>query len=461
MVLILISFAIPSEAQKIIIEKIQITGNNKTNENTIIKELCFKQLDSLEFEHFKLLLKKSEENLLKTSLFNYVTIEYVLNSNQVSLNINVEERWYVWIYPIFEHGSRNLSTFIRDKDLSRINYGGVLEFHNIKGENNFFRIKIRAGYRQQYSLSLFLQNIGKNKNHSFKTNSELFRQKVLISNIIQNKAVYESANKQNIFSNFNSYLGYSYRIDLSQNIGLGLAYKYYNISDIREIEYYEQAYNSFNFNYLMPILFYTFDQRNNKIYPCNGLYFNANFSYWKSLNQNYCSFVGINLEGQIHKQINSSRFAIHNTSSYKLYKETDSSYPFFQTQLEFGKDFWIRGYDYYYFLGNNSVKIQNTLSFLLMKRKIYNLPNFLPNEFKKIYTKIYLETFADFIYSDGYTERYNSINQLNKAYCFSYGLGISIETYYDRLLQINVSYIPNFKKIGIFVNYQTPIVKLF
>ena len=89
------------------------------------------------------------------------------------------------------------------------------------------------------------------------------------------------------------------------------------------------------------------------------------------------------------------------------------------------------------------------------------MPNFLPKEFKKAYTKIYLEAFGDLIYTDGYNNVFNANNEFNKKINYTFGLGLSIETYYERLLQINLTYIPNFSKIGIFVNYQTPLIKLY
>jgi hypothetical protein len=112
-------------------------------------------------------------------------------------------------------------------------------------------------------------------------------------------------------------------------------------------------------------------------------------------------------------------------------------------------------------MGNNTVKTQNTLSFLLSKTKIHNLPKFLPNEFKKAYTKIYLEIFGDLIYTDGYNKTFNLNNNFNKNINYTFGIGASFETYYDRLLQINLTYIPNISKIGIFVNYKTPLIKLY
>jgi hypothetical protein len=443
-----------AQSQNYIISEISVKGNNKTKKEVILKELEFSEKDSIEYSKLEKLIENSEQNLLRTSLFNYVNLTYEIYQDLVFIEINLEERWYFWFYPIFEHGSRNLSSFIIDKDLSRINYGAVVELHNIKGENNFFRIKLRGGFRQHYSLSLFLQNFEKTQNHGLKISAETFIQKNIVSKILDNKAVYEFAD----FLNFNSYFIYSFRININNQVGLGMAYKHYLQENINTTEVLEQKIISDYFN---PLIYYNFDSRNNKVYANNGFLINTNLGYWYNLNNCFTSFVGYNLDFQAHKTIDNSRFAIHTSNSYKYYKEKNSQNPYFQAQLEFGKDFWIRGYEYYYFIGNNSVKTQNTLSFLLSKTKIHNLPNFLPKEFKKAYTKIYLEAFGDLIYTDGYNNVFNANNEFNKKINYTFGLGLSIETYYERLLQINLTYIPNFSKIGIFVNYQTPLIKLY
>jgi len=439
--------------QNYIISEISINGNNKTKKEIILKELCFNEKDSIDYLTLEKAITESKQNLLRTSLFNYVDFNYKTSENQAFINVNVEERWYWWIYPIFEHGSRNLSSFIIDKDFSQINYGGVVELHNIKGINNYFKIKVRGGYRQHYSLTLFLQNFEKTKNHGLKINTETFIQKKFVSNILDNKAVYSLSN----FLNFNSHLIYSYRINLNNLLGFGMTYKHYWLKDNNQ----ETPNLNFISNYFNPIIYYNFDNRNNKVYPTDGFLININCGYWHNLNKQFASFIGNNLEFQLHKTIKNSRFAIHNISSYKFYKEEKKKNSFFQTQLEFGKDFWIRGYEYFYFMGNNTVKAQNTISFLLSKTKIHNLPKFLPNEFKKAYTKVYLEVFGDLIYTDGYNETFNFNNDFNKNLNYTFGIGASFETYYDRLLQINLTYVPNTSKIGIFVNYKTPLIKLY
>ena len=98
---------------------------------------------------------------------------------------------------------------------------------------------------------------------------------------------------------------------------------------------------------------------------------------------------------------------------------------------------------------------------MLSDFKIHRLPKFLPDEFNKTYSRLYLDLFVDLIYTDAFANDLYFYDDMNGKIRESYGAGISLETYYDRLLQIYVAYVPYFNKTGIFVNYQTPIVKLY
>ena len=56
-------------------------------------------------------LEKLNQNLLKTSLFNFVNTDFSIDGKCVKVKISVEERWYYWAYPILENADRNLSSF--------------------------------------------------------------------------------------------------------------------------------------------------------------------------------------------------------------------------------------------------------------------------------------------------------------------------------------------------------------
>lgn len=444
-----------------VVSEIKIFGNIRTKSEVIIREMPCAVGDTLFQSQIIDVVSKAEQNLLKTSLFNFVTVKFSLHGNQLSIDVNVEERWYLWPYPILEHGTRNWSTFLHDKDWSRINYGAAFEFHNLGGLDRTLKIKVRAGYREHYLASYILNGIGSNRNFSVGALVEFFRQKSFISAVDQNTPLYYRGRSKNVFTNFNTGFVVSKRIKISSVFGAGFNYKSYSLIDTVAFPEEDDIYNFFSSSFGNPFVFFKSDTRNNKVYPVNGVYFGLVGGYWQSLTDNSSSFLGVKSEFDLHYTLPIKRLSAHFCTSYRFLHETDSHTPFFQSRLEFGKDFWTRGYEYYYFLGRNSFKLQNTVSFMISDFKIHRLPKFLPDEFNKTYSRLYLDLFVDLIYTDAFPNDLYFHDDMSGKMRESYGAGISLETYYDRLLQIYVAYVPYFNKTGIFVNYQTPIVKLY
>lgn len=444
-----------------VFSEIKIYGNTRTKSEVILRELPFSVADTVCQSEILTVVKKAEQNLLKTSLFNFVTVDFSLKGKEITIEIRVEERWYLWPYPILEHGTRNWSTFLHDRDWSRINYGAAFELHNLGGLDRTLKLKVRAGYREHYLVSYNLNGVGSNRNFSVGALVEFFRQKSFISAVDQNTPLYYRGSSKNVFTNFNTGVVVSNRIKIASVFGAGFNYKSYSLIDTVAFPVEDDIYNFFSSSFANPFVFFKSDTRNNKVYPVSGVYFVFVGGYWQNLTDNSSSFLGLKSEFDLHYTLPIKRLSAHFCTSYRLLYETDSQTPFFQTRLEFGKDFWTRGYEYYYFLGRNSFKIQNTFSFMLSDFKIHRLPKFLPDEFNKTYSRLYLDLFVDLIYTDAFANDLYFYDDMNGKIRESYGAGISLETYYDRLLQIYVAYVPYFNKTGIFVNYQTPIVKLY
>jgi outer membrane protein assembly factor BamA len=85
-----------------IVKNILIKGNKITRDHIILRELSFKKNDTICISKEKEIFRKSKENLLNTSLFNFVTIDTIHSNAGVSdIMITVIERWYLWPLPFF------------------------------------------------------------------------------------------------------------------------------------------------------------------------------------------------------------------------------------------------------------------------------------------------------------------------------------------------------------------------
>ncbi len=162
----------------VIINDIIVAGNKITKEQVITREILFQSGDTLQKTTLNQIIKKSEESLLNTGLFNYATINIIPQYNShVNIFILLEERWYLWPYPILEHADRNLSSFLKERDWNRINYGLMLVKNNFRGRNETLSLKLRLGYKEQYQVKYLVPYLFRSKKHGLATEFSYFRQK--------------------------------------------------------------------------------------------------------------------------------------------------------------------------------------------------------------------------------------------------------------------------------------------
>ena len=136
---IAISFSQDEKIYYFHIKSIEITGNKVSHESIIYRELTFEKGDSLTAFEINKAFKQSENNLINTSLFNFAKIKYRIVGFDINVSIDLTERWYIWPFPILEAGDRNLSVWIKDPDLSTLNYGTFIKWNIFRGSRELFR----------------------------------------------------------------------------------------------------------------------------------------------------------------------------------------------------------------------------------------------------------------------------------------------------------------------------------
>jgi len=443
------------------IGKIIITGNAKTKDEVIIREFPLQDSDTLCLSQIEKILLDFENNLLKTSLFNFVDTDYKINDNSVDILVSVEERWYFWPYPILEQADRNLSSFIHNRDFGKINYGIATDLYNVGGQNGTLKFKLRMGYKEHYSVAFHKNGIGMNRNSSLRFQVNYFRQKAAEYSTLDNKPLFASNDEKYLRNVFNTGMSYSYRPEINYRFNFGA--RYIN-SVFKSSLFFSEILPSdstLKTNYFNPFFYFSYDSRNNKVYPVKGLFADVFFGEYRSLESQTGSYYTFSVSAQYNLQFGKSRFSYRGEPAFAVMKIFRNLPVLFDNKLDFSRDFWIRGYEYYYFTGPQYAKLQNTLGFKISDFRIHNLPSFLPKEFSKSYSRIFVDLFFDI----SRAESWNNSDELNNPMCekwiYSTGIGLNLETYYDRLFQIYVAYISFSGKTGIFVNYKTPIYKLY
>ncbi len=128
------SLAIVMHSPEPIVREIIISGNKKTKDYIITKEMSLRIGDTVTREA----LEYDKNRIFSLRLFNRVDIETVpIDSTGVLLHVDVDERWYIFPIPILG---------IKDRDWSKVYYGLGILHDNFLGENQKLYGAFALGY---------------------------------------------------------------------------------------------------------------------------------------------------------------------------------------------------------------------------------------------------------------------------------------------------------------------------
>ena len=151
--LFLIIFSLGLNAQQdtdsyVVVSDIVVSGNNVTKDAIIFRELTFAVGDTIPLQRWKEELRVSNENVLNTTLFNFVSFEQQEDKsvkNGVILNIDVVERWYLWLFPYLAYSDRNLNAWYEANDIARFSYGVEMKYRNFLGLKHNLNLTLILG----------------------------------------------------------------------------------------------------------------------------------------------------------------------------------------------------------------------------------------------------------------------------------------------------------------------------
>ncbi len=437
------------------IADITISGNEKTKPQTILREFRCKAGDSLPEDNLESELRNFADNLHRFMLFNNIEVSssQADSTDAITVNVNVVERWYYWVYPILEIADRNLTSYFHYKDYRKINYGVAFDWLNFRGRNEMLNFKLRLGYKEHYAVSYQKPNIGRNRRSGVWAKVEYFRQKKDIASIAECKPVYAENENVYIRRMFDAGIGYVFRPSVNYDFSLSLAYQ--NIIS-RDTLLAPEGRSVQNF--IVPSFAFDYDNRDSKVCPTSGIHAKMDVDVFSELESSSFAFASLGLE--YNTSIYRSRIFYHGSISHRQFIGSYDGVPV-NKRIDLCSDNIIRGFEYYYILGRNFSALQNTFSIKILNRRDFMLPKWIPAKFRNPYIQIYVDLFADLAYCSNFASDFEAENPLAQKPIYSAGAGLSFETYYDRVLKVYAAYNGNFNFVGFFVDYRTPIYKKF
>lgn len=428
------------------VRKVIISGNKVTKARVILNELGVRPGDRVLVNRLGVVMKRSRENLLNTSLFNFVSVTYSLQRDDtVILHVNVEERWYWWVFPIFEHADRNFSAFLDNGSWSRVNYGIYVKKDNFRGRNEVLKFRIRNGYSTQFSLYYHSPEYRRKAGWGFAVSFDAFNQ--LPYSTFNNRPVDLRLTNGIAQYVYKTSLFYSIRPRLYQKHWLMLGYNRFSVSDtILTLNPNYLTSNDKKLQYLELSYQYKYDTRDSKVYPLNGgllsvILTQTGFKFWNA------DLNDFSVTAQLHKHFKfSDRWNWGTMLNAQVSTSSDLPYAI---KRGIGYDGFLNGYELYVMDGTSHVLYQNKILFTLLKPRIKHLDFISLNQFSKLHYAFYLKFFGDLGYV--YLKDPAVSNTLVNEWQYGYGLGIDLVTFYDKVVSFN--YAANkFGQHGFFVH---------
>ncbi len=242
---------------KVVIDSIQITGNETTKDFVILRELTIGVGDTLTPE----IASYDRERVYSLRIFNEVTMRPYSFEGRNFLLIVVEESWYIYPIPII---------VLKDKDWNKISYGMSLSWLNFRGRNERITGIATFGYDPSFGFRYFNPNLSYNQNLNFQTN---LAYTTVTNRSLEAEDLYGGQFEQQTFVS---------RVQFGKRFG-NFHWFYLNTGfDYIETPYYIEGINASNSNIdrtLIGGLNYVYDTRDLTVYATEGIYSQIGFEY--------------------------------------------------------------------------------------------------------------------------------------------------------------------------------------
>ena len=215
------------------ISAIEITGNKKTRAYVILRELPYKVGDSISRDSLVILNTIAQQQLVNTALFLEVKVnESELDSTNVTINVQLKERWYFFPLPYFRWVDRNFNQWWNEQNrsLDRVNYGINLRQGNVSGNNDKLTVGLISGYTQQSVVKYQIPFIDKKLKFGMGVGWAQFNQKEVNYTTLNNKQVFLRT-EEVIRKGYRANANLTYRPNLFERQALQVGFGNESISD--------------------------------------------------------------------------------------------------------------------------------------------------------------------------------------------------------------------------------------
>jgi outer membrane protein assembly factor BamA len=417
----------PSTEFLYVVGDIVITGNKKTKQHIILREIPFKTGEEYTLAALVKKFEDARRQLMNTALFHNVTVAAKsFEGNKIHVTVSMKERWYLFPLPYLKPVDRNLNQWIVEQNasLSRVNYGAKLLYANATGRNDKLKVLFGNGYTKQLSFSYDRLYIDKKLKWGMNTNINIGKNREINYNTVNDKQVFlkDKDSYLRSFARVNVELTYRRAIKTRHSFGFG-----YTDEKVKDtvIQLNPSYFNANNNRIRFPELYYTLSYLDLDYipYPTKG----------------YAVQLSVGKRG-FNRMTNLWSFSLKSSASWHLWPKTflnlnayggikaPFKQPYYNQRFLGYGDVFMQGYEYYVIDGVAGGYLKTTLTREVLNFNIRIPPIKKGKEAQHIPVRIFAKIYGN----TGYV--YNpepGDNLLSNTMLYSGGFGIDILTFYD------------------------------
>ena len=431
-----------AQSKMVIVDSIMVSGNKRTHESIVLREMNIAKGDTIPFEKLDEYLQRNSELLLNTGLFNSakLNVKNWGDNNQLDLSVELEETWYIFPLPILELADRNFNVWWSEQNraLNRINLGAHFYHTNFTGRRDYFKVLAQFGYTRKYEIKYRYPYLNKAKTLGFEAVVNFKQQRELQYNTINNKQQFYKDPDKFLYERAAAAVGLLHRPKIRTEHFYIASYLQnrvddYVISDLNPNFFKQgtslQRYFSLEYRF-------KYDTRDLRPYPTDGRYF---------------TFEAVKNGLGIFDDLNNLSATVSYSHYFPLSEKWSTGHnlrvrgalirkpqPFFNSQaLGFGSSF-VRGYEFYVIDGIDFFLSRNTVNYRLLNKN-FNLGKYmLIKQFRKMPFRLYLTGFGDVGYANN--PAFRSSNPISNRPLLGYGVGLNMVLYVDKVFIMEYSF---------------------
>lgn len=427
-----------------------VEGNKQTKERIILRELTFREGDTVDTKDLYERLARSRQNLLNLGLFNTVALlPTFLGPHEVFITITVNERWYWWPQPMIRFADPNFNTWWLSKDFGRLNYGVELNRFNMRGRNETLSALVQLGYSRRFGLRYKVPSFDRQQRWGLQLEGVYGEQDEITIGTLGNKRILLKTPLENITDQWRTGGQLTFRRSHDIRHGFGVSWNQVAVRDTvveRDPQYL--ATGEHRMGYLSLSYTAVLDRRDSRAFPLSGTFAKLELVR-HGIGPAQPDATRITATVQ-HSWKRGQRWSLGGSVQGNTSPGTENHY-FLQEGLGYGD--YLRGYEYYIIDGQAHFLAKANVLFALVKPRSYRVEAIPLEAFRTLYIAVYLNAFSDHGYVQD--DLHGAENPLADQWQHSYGLGLDLVTSYDQVLRVEWA-MNRLAETGIYLHFTQP-----